>query len=1143
MLKVLGRVLCDHRRSLAQCISNNVAIWYYLGREIRKRHHMKNHLLIICITYFFILPSLSSQEDHIHLWEISGNNLHSKSYLFGSIHLNDTRLFQFSDSLALALQSCEAFATEIHMDSLNTFISKAFESESFDNDPEETTESQSGSDYLRYLDKNGKETLLDVYLAAIAKQLDKKIYGLEKVEDQENLFTYSDAESFSQSHLDSMIDFYSTGDVNLLHNFISRSYPNLNEDLDMIARNKTQLFSFLSLAKKHSTFAVVGVGHLRGESNVLEMLEGEGYKIRQVKAGQIDNRMEEWYERYKTDEWVHITSQNQEFTIEAPYPEVMNLETDGVEMIMNMDFYKGLVYMTLRVPNIDNIHESIAEMILEEWSGKDSLSLTLIKTHDDSTSRKEHYYFENPSLTGQLQVTTSSNIVCLQLVLGFSKSSLEDEDLRRYFESIQILGSDPTWKILEVPSAHFKVMFPGTNKWQSNKLPNPDFPARGDVEIHYNIGRDPETLNQYLVRYQNMSPGTLYLDEKEDLLSTLNYFAQQFSKEVTVKTYSKLGGYHSLSGSMSDSLNQHLHFKGVIRGNQMIILLEFSSNPSANLTFFNSLTLLPAKPAALSSYIYDNADFKIDAPTLSYSYDSYAEDSTLIQNISFSDNSTNSTIDFDFRRLSNYESLDTLAPSILSDSIELLESFDTVLSVDRFHYQDSLWGYAITYRDDSSSYFFRSFTLFFNNHKANLLFAVPIELLGSDYVDNIIQSMQIKVQPTALALMMENKGRKILEDLRSTDSIIFNLAATALSEHTFDSIYQEELVDLLLVPKIDSLEPFNSDFYLVTSLHEFGSTNIEEAFLNLYNTTSNQTTKTRILESLSLRSSPQTIPTLLDVLTESEPSTELPSEIYSSFRDSLELFDRNFNRLKSLSAKGPTAEPFIETALYWHKQDSQATYIDSNRLFFDSLIDAKIRLYELNLSTDSSLSIATYVMDYLLNFPSSSLEERIRSVVLQIPDTYSKYQLLYNDIKLGRALDTSLIVETMESEYYAYYIVDALEDNNRFDEIPERFKDTAYIASLVMKNHFYESYDIWCDSCKVIETVVDLEMWKEDRMLLTQCWDEQEGYFLGLIGPFNSDGRFNMSSDISTYYNERQFNDNPVDLVPAMIEYMRTSDD
>ena len=1104
---------------------------------------MKYHLLIICIASFFVIPSLSSQEDHIHLWEISGNDLPSKSYLFGSVHLNDARLFQFSDSLAIALQSCEAFATEIHMDSLNTFISKVFKSASPEDDQEETTESQSGSDYLKYLDKDGKETLLDVYLAAIAKQLDKKIYGLEKLEDQENLFTYSDSESFSQSHLDSMIDFYGTGDVNLLHNFISSSYPNLNEDLNMIARNKTQLSSFLSLAKEHSTFAVVGIGHLLGASNVLEMLEDEGYKIRQVKSGQIDNRMEEWYEQYETDEWVYITSQNQEFTFEAPYPEVMNLETDGVEMIINMDFYKGLVYMTLRVPNIDNIHESLAEMILEEWSGKDSISLSLINTYDDSTSRKEHYYFENPSLTGQLKVTTSLNIVCLQFVLGFSKSSLEVEDLRRYFESVQILGTDPTWKILEVPSAHFKVMFPGTNTWQTNKLPNPDFPARGDVEIHYNIGRDPKTLHQYLVRYQNMSPGTLYLDEKEDLLSTLNYFAQQFSKDITDKTYSKLGGYHSLSGSMSDSLNQHLHFKGVVRGNQMIILLEFSSNPSADLNFFNSLTLLPVKPTALSSYNYDSADFKIDAPKSSYSYDSYAEDSTIIQNISFSDNSTNSTIDFDFRRMSTYESLDTLAPAFLNDSIELLESFDTILSVDRFHYQDSLWGYAITYRDDSSSYFFTSYTLFFNNHKANLLFAVPIELLGGEYVNNIIKSMEIKVHPTTLASMMENKGHKILKDLRSTDSTIFNQAAKAFSENTFDSIYQEKLLDLLLVPKIDSLEPFNTNYYLVTSLHQFESATIEEAFLNLYKTTSNETTKTRILESLSLRSSPQTIPTLLNVLIEVEQPTELPSEIYSTFQDSLELFDQNFNRLKSLSTKGPTAEPFVETALHWHKQDTQAAYIDSNRLFFDSLIDAKIRFYELSFSTDSSLSIATYVMDYLLNFPSSSLEERIRSLVLQIPDTYSKYQLLYNDIKLGRALDTTLILETMESEYYAYYIVDALEDNNRLDELPERFKDTAYMASLVMKNHLYESYDIWCDSCQVIDTLVDADMWKEDRMLLTQCWDQQEGYFLGLIGPFNSDGRFYMSSDISTYYNERQFDNNPTNLVPAMIEYMRTSED
>jgi uncharacterized protein YbaP (TraB family) len=47
------------------------------------------------------------------LWRISGNGLQKPSYLYGTIHLQDKRLFQFSDSLYQALEKVEGFALEI----------------------------------------------------------------------------------------------------------------------------------------------------------------------------------------------------------------------------------------------------------------------------------------------------------------------------------------------------------------------------------------------------------------------------------------------------------------------------------------------------------------------------------------------------------------------------------------------------------------------------------------------------------------------------------------------------------------------------------------------------------------------------------------------------------------------------------------------------------------------------------------------------------------------------------------------------------------------------------------------------------------------------------------------------------------------
>ena len=52
------------------------------------------------------------------LWRISGNGLERPSYLFGTIHLTDKRVFNFGDSLYSALETSAGYAMELNPDSL-----------------------------------------------------------------------------------------------------------------------------------------------------------------------------------------------------------------------------------------------------------------------------------------------------------------------------------------------------------------------------------------------------------------------------------------------------------------------------------------------------------------------------------------------------------------------------------------------------------------------------------------------------------------------------------------------------------------------------------------------------------------------------------------------------------------------------------------------------------------------------------------------------------------------------------------------------------------------------------------------------------------------------------------------------------------
>ena len=69
---------------------------------------------------FFLLSFSFSQS---LLWKVTGGDLKQPSYLYGSIHIQDARVFAFDSTVVLgSLQSCDAFAMEILMDEIDPVV-------------------------------------------------------------------------------------------------------------------------------------------------------------------------------------------------------------------------------------------------------------------------------------------------------------------------------------------------------------------------------------------------------------------------------------------------------------------------------------------------------------------------------------------------------------------------------------------------------------------------------------------------------------------------------------------------------------------------------------------------------------------------------------------------------------------------------------------------------------------------------------------------------------------------------------------------------------------------------------------------------------------------------------------------------------
>lgn len=86
----------------------------------------------LLLSFFLLVTVLFSQStqaqkqrDHYELlWKISGNGLKKPSYLFGTMHLADQRVFDFSDSVIAKIQECDGFALEVSPDSMAQFIAQ-----------------------------------------------------------------------------------------------------------------------------------------------------------------------------------------------------------------------------------------------------------------------------------------------------------------------------------------------------------------------------------------------------------------------------------------------------------------------------------------------------------------------------------------------------------------------------------------------------------------------------------------------------------------------------------------------------------------------------------------------------------------------------------------------------------------------------------------------------------------------------------------------------------------------------------------------------------------------------------------------------------------------------------------------------------
>lgn len=236
------------------------------------------------------------------LWEISGNGLKSPSYLYGSFHSNDKRLFNFPDSLYYAMDQVQKIVLETDVFSLFDewdtridYIDMEYDNKGmpYVDNPYATA--------TYYGDEDGMPQFIDAYFMQYCKNTKKKFSPLETVDFQLGLLSDVGEVDYTDFHMssmiidkESMISAYIDGNVSKLDEILRNSLSYYVDGYDKIITDRNVgmadgLDSLLQLNDR--IFCAVGVGHLPGIKGMINLLRLKGYKLRKVTASYSDTEL------------------------------------------------------------------------------------------------------------------------------------------------------------------------------------------------------------------------------------------------------------------------------------------------------------------------------------------------------------------------------------------------------------------------------------------------------------------------------------------------------------------------------------------------------------------------------------------------------------------------------------------------------------------------------------------------------------------------------------------------------------------------------------------------------------------------------------------------------------------------------------
>ncbi len=1072
-------------------------------------------LLLVCVAVCAFAKAQQNRDNYSLLWKITSSESTKPSYIFGTAHLKDKRVFDFSDAMLPAMQASEAFALEVHPDSIGAvFDKKDSIEENLKRYKQLLTRQQYDSlnrrieravgesldqleeNSLYYLeaslrpdiDKEGDQsTFLDAYLYGMAYSMGKEIYGLERIEDQMPPMSQMSEDELKQGLLqllEGTTETYRQGIEELVEIYLSGDIEQLMKmaqidgvlDQRMIARNQIMANSMSEIMKSKALFAAVGAAHLPGEQGVLNLLRQRGYTVSRVESS-FTGASNNYVVKTNLDGWKTYKDSITAYKVLHPnFTKTMPIN-DEITMQLSTDMVSGasFFHFSSDLRSKKNLKkETILQNIIQKFVQKtDSSAVTSTQVQRGGTTLMQI----------KRNNANNDNLIHIELVIKnrilyafgaeYGQTALAKETAEAFFNSLTINTpaikpkQKTNWHLYTNTLGAFSVEIPGEITDMSRKVPNPSDPDGAPYDMTMYLVSDPAKGHNYLIRYNNFPIG-YYLEDESAI-------ADEFSESLLAKGSTLLSkkqiNYKGLPGydfeiKIKNQYDAKVRY--LSRGNRTYLLLAQNIENTDSLTFdnpvFNSFELLPFSAPETELLMGDDQSYEFLFPknfkkeiTPAEDYNANLSSATDYSGLDISSGGVYIFSDIKIKPWYKAES----ETAFLDEYTELIKDFG-----DSIYYQNDInfkgWpGRDLHIKNDKTTVVQRFRLVLVGDKLLSMSTYQSRDKLESERVNQIFESIAIKKKPTFS--ITASKSKEIIKALASKDTTEFNEAVGALDYYNF------EKKDLALLEKgLKMSLPKDQSYWGAKSLliYSIGLLNTEKAVpvLKKHYLKKSTTNKERIMtfEALAKNATKPALRTYIELLETQPPqrNDERNYAILGNDLDSILTLDQYGKPLMRIYENDTYRDRVLA---YFSRQLSSDSihalpYVQENKekltAYFQQ--DALRALETVNLGSpttgEENLYYHLHVLDTLAINDSRTLALVKRLFKESGDQNFSSIAAFEYYVKHSPRLDSVAVQNFMKSKYYRFEAMSALVKGNYAQMIPVRYLEPKNMAAVSLYN-------------------------------------------------------------------------------------------